>query len=406
MNYFVFVVCGSREHTDTLNFSLNYLKHFSRANILVITDNSRNEAKIEHDTIIDVKTPEHYSHHEASIFLKTSLHRYLDMTAEDEFCYLDSDVVAVANAVDEIFKLKPAPVLFAQDHDHFDSFSPYALNCGCLEKFNASIQNLSKKLDSLSPDFKHQDPYRQEAERELMDAFDRMKKQPAKHCFQLLQYGLNRFILPRKSFQFAKSFRFQKDNLAWYNKAGKIISFDYPRLSEKLAKTHGIAYDKTTQNWKNQTGKHFFTKTISCPHLREYIKNKYVIKIPAKWRHWNGGVFRFNQKSADFLDTWHKLTIDEFNKPYTKTRDQAMLAVTAWKFGIQNMKTLAVKFNFITEYNNPAVAWHAEKGYTYDRFKTKFAPAFLHIYHHWGHEGWSIWDSLTNQLEDGATNQK
>jgi hypothetical protein len=406
MNYFVFVVCGSREHTDTLNFSLNYLKHFSQSKIVVITDTSRNESEINHDHIIDVKTPEQYSHHEASIFLKTSLHQYLEMKPENEFCYLDSDVVAVSNAVDEIFEQKPAPILFAKDHDHFDSFSPYALNCGCLEKLNASIEALSEKLDKLSPNFKHQDPYRQEAERELMQAFDRMKKQPVKHSFQILKYVFNRFISPKQSFLFAKKFRFNKTNLAWYNQDGKIISFDYPRLSEKLEKTQGITYDKTTQNWQSQGGKHFFTKTISCPHLREYIQDKYVIKIPPKWRHWNGGVFRFNQKSIDFLDTWHKLTIEEFKNPYTKTRDQAMLAVTVWKYGIENMKTLSVKYNFITEYNNPAVAWHSEKGYTYNRFKSKFSPAFLHIYHHWGHDGWSIWDSLKKQIVDGATNEK
>ncbi|MGM0650481.1 MAG: hypothetical protein ACQES1_08250, partial [Bacteroidota bacterium] len=77
MNHFVFVVCGSKEHIDKLNFSLKFLKHFSNKNIIVVTDLSRNEAKINHDNILDVSTPEYYNNHKASIYLKTSLHKRL-----------------------------------------------------------------------------------------------------------------------------------------------------------------------------------------------------------------------------------------------------------------------------------------------------------------------------------------
>ncbi|MFO7790945.1 MAG: heavy-metal-associated domain-containing protein [Bacteroidales bacterium] len=51
MKHFVFVVCGSRKYTDTLNFSLKFLRHFSHARIHVLTDTSHNEAIIEHDRI-------------------------------------------------------------------------------------------------------------------------------------------------------------------------------------------------------------------------------------------------------------------------------------------------------------------------------------------------------------------
>ena len=70
---FVFVVCGSKEHTDTLNFSLNYLTKYSKKEIWVITDSSRNEDTINHSTVIDIKTPEHLTHHQASIYLKTAI---------------------------------------------------------------------------------------------------------------------------------------------------------------------------------------------------------------------------------------------------------------------------------------------------------------------------------------------
>lgn len=396
MNHFVFVVCGGKEHIDSLNFSLKFLKKFSQAKIQVITDLSRNEAIIAHENIIDVKTPEHYNHHEASIYLKTSLHRYLDMAEQNEFCYLDTDVVAVSSQVDFIFNEIPKPIRFAQDHDVFESFSPYATNCGCLEELNQSKHDLSEKLNQLNPDFEHENPYRQAEERKLMETFQFSKSKPLSYGFKMFKYFIFRFLIPVKTFRFSKDFSFDKKQLSWKNRTGKTISFDYPRLSKKLAKQYGILYDKKTGNWKNATGKDFFTKTIACSHLSNHIKETYKINIPSDWRHWNGGVFRFNFQSKDFLEKWHAQTIAEFNNPYTKTRDQAMLAVTAWQFGLQQMKTLPVKYNFITEYNNADVSWDSIKGYTYNGFKSTFKPVFLHIYHHWGDTNWSIWKSLSD----------
>jgi len=63
---FVFVVCGAREHIDTLHFSIRALKKFSRNDIILVTDSSRNEVPVVHDEIININTPEHFSHHKAS----------------------------------------------------------------------------------------------------------------------------------------------------------------------------------------------------------------------------------------------------------------------------------------------------------------------------------------------------
>ena len=65
-NQFVFVVCGSKEHIDTLHFSLHYLKKKTKNTILVLTDTLRNEISIQHEHIIDVQTPKEFSHHQAS----------------------------------------------------------------------------------------------------------------------------------------------------------------------------------------------------------------------------------------------------------------------------------------------------------------------------------------------------
>lgn len=88
MNCFVFVVCGSAEHISTLNLSLKFLRRYSAYPVLVVTDSSRNEIAIEHDNIIDVETPQQYSHHEASIFLKTGLHKFLPDINTNKYCYL------------------------------------------------------------------------------------------------------------------------------------------------------------------------------------------------------------------------------------------------------------------------------------------------------------------------------
>jgi len=50
---FVFVVCGAREHIDTLHFSIKALQQFSKKTIYVITDVSRNETPILYDNIIN-----------------------------------------------------------------------------------------------------------------------------------------------------------------------------------------------------------------------------------------------------------------------------------------------------------------------------------------------------------------
>jgi len=130
---FVFVVCGPDEHIQTLHLALDRLRPRTNQEILVVTDSTRNDLAIEHDRIVDVAVPPELDDHQASIWLKTSLHRHvpLDRTS----CYLDSDIVAVRPDVDAVFDHHGPPVTFAPDRmireNCVDRFSPWAMTCAC-----------------------------------------------------------------------------------------------------------------------------------------------------------------------------------------------------------------------------------------------------------------------------------
>src|SRR5579862_9118503 len=93
---FVFVVCGER-HAARLNLSLKFLKKFSRRDIIVVKN--RASLKLDCDQVIAPKVPAGLDNHQASIFLKTSLHKILARERR-RFCYLDNDVIAIDPRVD------------------------------------------------------------------------------------------------------------------------------------------------------------------------------------------------------------------------------------------------------------------------------------------------------------------
>ena len=131
MNKFVFAVCGAENYISQLAFSIERLKRFTHNEIIVVTDSCRNEIPISHENIIDIKTPTEYDNHQASIYLKTLLHKILPKGYT--YCYLDSDVVCQSKKVDEIFSRYSSPITFANDNMPLEYFSPHAMNCFCME---------------------------------------------------------------------------------------------------------------------------------------------------------------------------------------------------------------------------------------------------------------------------------
>lgn len=391
MNKFVFVVCGGREHIEELNFSLKFLRHFSNNEIIVLTDSKRNEIDIEHDNILQVETPAEFNNHQASIYIKTGINKFLP--SGHNYCYLDGDIVAINENVDKVFEFYKSPISFAKDHCVMREFSPHAMNCNCVEE-NAKEEDIfNDKLGQLFGRINLTDSRIKKQSEELLAIFNTYRAKPLKYFFQNITYLLKRYVLPLNYFNLQK-YRFVKRNKCWYNSLKEIILFDYPYYEKRLWGTSGIRFNKEGNFWEDKEGKKYEFKAPECNHLTEYIKKEYGIIIPDNWNHWNGGVFLFDDTSADFLNYWHEQTIKEFSNPYTKTRDQGTLALTVWKFGLQNQPTIPQEFNWITEYANNDIAWKKDFGYTRDGFKTHFSPNLLHIYHEWGKSGWSIWDSV------------
>jgi 4-hydroxybenzoate polyprenyltransferase len=131
----VFVVCGPEMHIDTLRTAVQHLRPLTELEIWVVTDSSRNVRPIEIagvDTVVDVAAPANFDDHQASIWLKTGVHRHVPA---GEWCYLDSDIIAVRPGAEEIFRHRVGQVAFASDLtisvNQVDRFSPWAMTCEC-----------------------------------------------------------------------------------------------------------------------------------------------------------------------------------------------------------------------------------------------------------------------------------
>ena len=190
---FVFAVCGKSEHIDTLYFSIEKLKKFSKSEFIVVTDSSRNEKPILVDSLIDVKTPQEFDNHQASIYLKTGLFKFLPKGKL--YCYLDSDVVAVSTECDAIFNDFIEPIRFAPDHCQVPMFSPAAVNCECQSLISNYVKQLNKTLDEADPYRNSDDDHVISKRKELEETYWKIKTNYA----LLFQVGL-KFIFSFKSY--------------------------------------------------------------------------------------------------------------------------------------------------------------------------------------------------------------
>jgi hypothetical protein len=383
---FVFVVCGAQEHIDTLHYALQALRKVSEKEIIVVTDSARNETPVSHPNIIDYKTPENYSHHQASIFLKTGLPQFLP--TGNRYCYLDTDIVAVGKNADSIFDHFVSPITFAPDHCVTDQFSPSAINCKCATEFAVWEKEL-KQLFKIHKDL-IREPENEEKKAKLLHYLEEVKKD--RLGYWLLSW---RFNLARKIFKLNEDTFLNKQEHFWHDKNGAPILYEKNVQSsvEIIENTSPYRCQTDQQGIWTINGKNVFD--CRCNHLTEAIKNTFAIDIQEEqWQHWNGGVFLFDDSSRDFLNAWHEKTIKIFSLPEWKTRDQGTLIATAWEFQLQSHPTLSRKYNLIADYLHLNIEHRGNLSFHFKKEQLNIKPEFIHVYHHWADKRWEVWQAV------------
>jgi hypothetical protein len=383
---YVFVVCGSQEHIETLHYSIQALQKVSSKKILVVTDPTRNEVPVVHTEIINIETPVGYNHHQASIYLKTGLHKFLPKG--NLYCYLDTDVVAVSSKVDTIFSQYMSPITFAPDHCVTDQFSPAAIKCDCAVQYAIWRKEVGELLKTYK-DVKRE-PENEEKKARLLHILEEKKKD--KWGYKWLSL---RFNLARKTFKLDKDTYLNKKGEYWHDKDGK------PVLYEKHIKTSveiiesisDYRYEKEPDSRWLMNGKNVFD--CRCEHLKEAIKKDFGIDVKdSQWQHWNGGVFLFDDSSAAFLNAWHEKTLRAFTLPEWKTRDQGTLIATVWEKGLQDHPTLDRKYNLIADYLHRDIEHRGDLLFCLKPQMMEVRPYFVHVYHHWADKRWDVWQAV------------
>ena len=220
-NKFVFVVCGAQQHINTLHFSLEALKQFTSFEILVVTDQSRNEVPVKHSQLFNVSTPAHLNNHQAAIYLKTGLHNFLPKGFN--YCYLDTDVVALSKEVDDVFNQSKGAVTFAADHCSLRQFSPHAVNCGCAEKNQHDRHQIEALLKAFG--------YNPKAiASSLLHKQGQLKQQLqiVKHSYLQLLISAIRYLLSPNVFKLSKDYFYHRSKNYWADADGNIILYEVP----------------------------------------------------------------------------------------------------------------------------------------------------------------------------------
>jgi len=426
-NKYVFAVCGAAVHIHTLHFSLEMLKKRTQYEIIVVTDPSRNEFPIHHDTIINIATPSEFTHHQAAIYLKTSLYKILPNDAL--YCYLDSDVVAVRANVDSIFDYFTAPITFCTDHCTIKAFSPTAVH----DTFYDALLEKQEKLTRLYEHYWREEERQKELAGTHLQKITQLKhqfnqKRPlhastlknkdllsilfSKIIYQYI-YNLNILItesanriqqlekLHRRCFKLPLNFDlfineqgYQYDATAekWYGIDGTFI-YEENLIVRRIEATSAFRWNRSAQQWYDESGNNI--STIESDKLRQLIQYKFDLQIEDEhWQHWNGGVFLFDRSSHTFLERWHLWTMEIFKDSAWKIRDQGTLIATVWDFKLQHHPTLPIEYNLIADFYHPTLQYKGQFVFDINNNKRNIKPYFIHIYHHWGNTEWQIWNDV------------
>lgn len=390
---YVYVVCGSDAHINTLHTSLQFLKSHSACEIIVVTDLSRNKAVINHPDIIDVRTDPSFSDAQAAIYLKTSLHRHLDMDNR-VYCYLDTDVLAIDKDADTIFEQPFDPIGFCPDNITFDFFSPYAVHCPCIGLAEKNKKILNDAIGMYKAEYSTWKTFCNNPEgKALQTTLSVLEKHPYTHTATLLHYFFQKYNPLSKTIRL-KSWRQHKKDKAWYDINGNKVLYPIEDYEIFVHKKTGFEYHKTDKYW-SLPGQPWDVTKPRCTHLHDAIERTFGLRItPENWQHPNGGFFLFDKRSSDFLETWHTHCMAIFKLSDWKTRDQATLGLTWREMGLNKTAYLPVEYNYIIDYFCDNVAYEPDKGFSKDGFKSCYQPIFVHVFHHFGDTTWALWNTL------------
>jgi len=377
---FVYVACGSDEHIRRLQLSIRALKKFSKKDIIVVTDALKNQVSIEYDKIISIPTPSNLNAHQSVIFLKTSLHRYLENGPI--YTYLDTDIIARSSLVNRVFDHFINPVAFATDYVDIQHFSPAAMMCGCVEKFRHYEKTLTGLFETYDPNYfrmRNPDNRKKIARIEQLNTEYRKNNwwtlyKKFKHWFDPHHIHLTDFThyVKRKT-----GYTWNDKDQTWLDDQGKIIYSLDTAFNQGIEACSGYRFDETIHAWKAPDGQP--VNDVKCSHLQDAISERTGISIPGEWRHWNGGLFIFDERSAPFLEDWHRLSVDAFRNPYWVTRDQGTLATAVWKQGLQRQSTLPAKFNFIFTPRFRNARYLGKNTFALTSKLQVIKPGFLHL---------------------------
>ncbi|MCG9910620.1 MAG: hypothetical protein MH137_04895 [Flavobacteriales bacterium] len=369
---YVFVVCGDASHIHTLHYSLAALKKRTKQPVWIVTDHSRNEIPIQHEHVIHIQVPDTYSNHQAAIYLKTGLAHHLPKG--NLYCYLDTDVVAIHKNPDSVFDEYKAPVLFAPDHLPLCFFSPYAVNCRCIEDFHSDLE--AYKTHVLAE------------KNEVYMRINALMSNKQSGWINFIQLRC-RYFLSARFFNLNAEYRFDKKTKEWFLKGKNMTVEEFYSFENIFSDKE---YMKEYLKVKTLSSSVFSGFSNVCTHIFSSIKSKFELDITDwNWQHWNGGVFLFSDESESFMNLWHSYCISLFQDSEWKVRDQGALIAAVWKMGLQNHDKLSSKFNFIVDYENKALEINEKDALFSHNGKDWLKPEFVHVFHHFGDEHWTVW---------------
>lgn len=387
---FVFVVCGAREHIDTLHFSLRALRKYTQLPIWVVTDSRRNETPVVWEKVIEGNPPESYTHHQAGIWMKTGLHRILP--SGNIYCYLDSDVVALSSQVNDIFSYYRAPISFATDHCRLNAFSPYAVTCACRKRYYADQQKLEESFGA----FITFTPEKREWIKKQQTIIAALVRQSKENPFVYLGHVF-RYHFSRTYYKLSNEYWLHKKSKLWFSSDGRQITFDEEKMIRQIETSTSFRYNLSTGNWIRQDGS--LLSDMTCTHLHDQIRETFQVEVQEKeWQHWNGGVFLFDDQSVDFMESWFQAGQKIFTLPVWETRDQGTLAMNAWKYGLNKHPTIPIAFNFLADYGNEQLQYKGNLIFETGEKKKQVHPVFIHIYHQWGNSQWAVWQDVEKKI--------